>query len=64
MPGIIVHCVACGGDGGWDYVIGHGPHGPIWRWQECMRCEGRGEISVEGAPLTLDDLDEMGGEDA
>lgn len=59
---MILVCEACGGDGGWDYVVGRDPNGPVWRWQECTRCLGRGDLEIDGEPITLEDLDAMAGE--
>lgn len=49
-------CGLCNGDGGWDHVTGHDPQGPVWRWQTCDGCEGRGKIEVESEPVTMEDL--------
>lgn len=28
-------CCACGGDGGWEDIVGSDPNGPVYRWTPC-----------------------------
>lgn len=55
-------CELCGGDGGWDHVVGHDPDGPVWRWAPCVCADGLYEAEYE--PITLRDLDDATGTEA
>ena len=56
----VVCCPRCDGDGGWEAA----PHtynpidgGPISDWVVCRSCNGGGEIEIEAAPRTEEDMD-------
>lgn len=59
-------CRDCGGDGGFEEVVGIDPFRsePITRWFLCSSCQGTGEQEIELQPIDMDDLSAMGGESA
>lgn len=53
-------CERCGGDGGFDEVVGHDPHGPVSQWFRCRACGGTGYSDIECERPSMEEISANG----